>query len=113
MIYCLYYDSLSRTQVSIRIAKGIYYRTGAFKGEKVETNETIHADTGLLGITNKHIYFSGRTKNFRIRHDKIVSFKTFSNGIGLQRDAATAKPQSFVTGDGWFTYNLLTNISQI
>lgn len=115
-----YYEQKKRTQyvggsqgVSIRIAKGLYYRTGAFKGERVETHETIHADTGLLGVTNKHIYFSGGAKSFRIRHDKIVSFEPFSDGIGLQRDAVTAKPQSFVTGDGWFTYNLITNAAQL
>jgi len=115
-----YYEQKKRTQyvggsqgISIRIAKGLYYRTGAFKGERVETHETIHADTGLLGITNKHIYFSGSSKSFRIRHDKIVSFEPFSDGIGLQRDAATAKPQSFVTNDGWFTYNLITNAAQL
>lgn len=115
-----YYEQKKRTKyvggsqgISIRIAKGVYYRTGAFKGERVETHETIHADTGLLGVTNKHIYFSGGAKNFRIRYDKIVSFEPFSDGIGLQRDAATAKPQSFVTGDGWFTYNLITNVAQL
>ncbi|MCK4529296.1 hypothetical protein KAW18_18185 [candidate division WOR-3 bacterium] len=115
-----YYEQKKKTQyvggsqgVSIRIAKGLYYRAGAFKGERVETHETIHADTGLLGVTNKHIYFSGGAKSFRIRHDKIVSFEPFSDGIGLQRDAATAKPQSFVTGDGWFTYNLITNVAQL
>ena len=115
-----YYEQKKRTQYvggskgfSIRIAKGVYYRTGAFKGERVETHETIHADTGLLGVTNKHIYFSGGVKNFRIRHDKIVSFEPFSDGIGLQRDAATAKPQSFVTNDGWFTYNLISNVAQL
>jgi len=115
-----YYEQKKRTQyvggsqgVSIRIAKGVYYRTGAFRGERVESHETIHADTGLLGVTNKHIYFSGGSKSFRIRHDKIVSFEPFADGIGLQRDAATAKPQSFVTGDGWFTYNLITNVAQL
>lgn len=115
-----YYEQKKRTQyvggsqgVSIRIAKGLYYRSGAFKGERVETHETIHVDTGLLGITNKHIYFSGDSKSFRIRHEKIVSFEPFSDGIGLQRDLATAKPQSFVTGDGWFTYNLITNVAQL
>jgi len=115
-----YFEQKKRTQyvggsqgVSMRIAKGLYYRTGAFKGERVETHETIHADTGLLGVTNKHLYFTGEFKNFRIKYDKIVSFEPFSDGIGLQRDAATAKSQSFETGDGWFTYNLITNAAQL
>jgi len=115
-----YYEKKTRTRyvggsqgVSIRIAKGLYYRTGTFKGERVQTSETVHVDTGLLGVTNKHIYFTGSSKSFRINYNKIVSFETFSDGIGVQRDAQTAKPQSFLTGDGWFTYNLITNLAQI
>jgi hypothetical protein len=115
-----YYEEKTRTRyvggsrgVSLRIAKGVYYRTGAFKGERVQTSETIHADTGLLGVTNKHIYFSGPSKRFRIAYNKIVSFEPFSDGIGVQRDAASARPQSFATGDGWFTYNLITNLAQM
>lgn len=115
-----YYEEKTRTRyeggsqgVSIRVAKGLYYRAGAFKGERVQSTETIHADTGLLGVTNKHIYFKGSSKNFRINYNKIVSFEMFSDGIGVQRDAQTAKPQSFTTDDGWFTYNLITNLAQI
>ena len=29
------------------------------------------------------------------------------------RDAQTAKPQSFRTGDGWFAYNLEVNLAQM
>ena len=115
-----YYEEKTRTHyvggsrgVGVRVAKGLYYRTGAFKGERIQTSETIHADTGLLGVTNKHIYFVGPSKSFRIAYNKIVSFEPFSDGIGVQRDAQTAKPQSFSTGDGWFTYNLITNLAQM
>jgi len=48
-----------------------------------------------------------------VRLDKIVSFMPFSDGVGIQRDAATAKPQFFITGDGWFTYNLLMNVGNV
>ncbi len=97
--------------VSVRVARGVYYRAGGFKGERVQTAETVHADTGLLGLTDKHIYFAGPSKRFRIRYDKIVAFEPYSDGIGIQRDAQTARPQSFVTGDGWFAYNLVRNLA--
>ena len=29
------------------------------------------------------------------------------------REAQTAKPQTFRTGDGWFPYNLATNLAQM
>lgn len=44
---------------------------------------------------------------------KIISFKPFSDGAGVMRDAPTAKPRIFVTGDEWFTYNLVINLTQL
>jgi hypothetical protein len=99
--------------VSVRVAKGVYYRTGGFRGNPVETTERVHIDTGLLAVTTKHLYFAGAAKSFRIRHDKIVSFTPYSDGVAIQRDAQSAKPQVFVTGDGWFTHNLLANIGNV
>ncbi|MEM3433674.1 MAG: hypothetical protein QXP27_05825 [Candidatus Methanomethyliaceae archaeon] len=115
-----YYEPRTRTVysggysgVSIRIAKGVYYRVGGFRGNSVVTTQTVLIDKGSLGITNKHIYFAGNTKSFRVRYDKIVSFIPYSDGIAIQRDASSAKPQIFVTGDGWFTYNLVMNLARL
>ena len=98
--------------VSIRVAKGLYYRPSTFRSRAVEWEETVHEDTGLLGVTSKHIYFHGPRKRFRIRYDRIVSFDPYEDGLGVMRDAQTAKPQTFRTGDGWFIYNLVTNLAQ-
>ncbi len=98
--------------VSIRVMKGVYYRTGGFRGRPVERVATEHVDTGAMGITNKHIYFFGSRKKFRVPYSKIVTFEPFDDGIGIMRDAASAKPQRFVTGDGWFTYNLVVNLAR-
>jgi hypothetical protein len=115
-----YYEDKTRRQyvggssgVSMRIAKGLYYRESTFRGHPVETTERVHVDTGTLAVTTKHVYFGGPSKSFRIRHDKIVSFTPYSDGVAIQRDAQTAKPQIFVTGDGWFTHNLLANIGNV
>lgn len=99
--------------VSFRVMKGVYYSTGGFRSRSVESAETRHVDTGILGITTKHIYFAGDIKRFRVRYSKIVTFEPYSDGIGIMRDAASAKPQTFVTGDGWFVYNLVTNLAQM
>ena len=98
--------------VSIRVAKGLYYSPRTFRSRAVEWEETVHEDTGLLGVTSKHVYFHGTRKRFRIRYDRIVSFDPYEDGIGVMRDAQTAKPQTFRTGDGWFIYNLVTNLAQ-
>ena len=79
----------------------------------MKREETVHQDTGLLGFTTKHLYFSGGRKRFRVRYDRIVDFEPFSDGLGIMREAQTAKPQSFRTGDGWFAYNLAVNLAQM
>lgn len=98
---------------SVKVMKGVYYRVGAFKGAPVFSTERVLVDRGAVYITNKHIYFSGPAKSLRVPYPKIVSFLTFDDGVGLIRDAQTAKPQIFKTGDGWFTYNLVTNLAQL
>lgn len=97
--------------VSVRIAKGIYYRTGGFKGHPVETAYMAHLGNGILAITNKHFYFAGPNKSFRVPFSKIVSFVPYSDGIGITRDTTTAKPQVFKTGEGWFIYNLVKHLA--
>ena len=99
--------------VSIRVAKGLYYRPGTFRSRVREWQENVHLDTGLLGVTTKHLYSHGPRKRFRMRLDKIVSFEPYADGLGIMRDTQTAKPQMFSVVDGWFIYNLVTNISQL
>ena len=98
---------------SMRITKRLYYRTGSFQGQTIESTETVYVDNGTLGITDKHVYFSSPSTSFRIRLDKILSFMPYEDGIGLHKDANHAQPQTFITGDGWFTYNLIANASQL
>ena len=41
---------------------------------------------------------------------RIEDFEPFSDGFGLMRDAQTAKPRGFLTGNGWFAYNLAVKL---
>ena len=98
--------------VSIRVARGLYYSPRQFRSRPIEWEETVHADTGMLRLTTKHLYFAGARKRFRVRYDKIVSFEPYEDGLGIMRDAQTAKPQTFRTKGGWFAYNLAANLAQ-
>ena len=62
---------------SIRVARGLYYRPSTFLSRPIEWEETVHADTGILGLTTKHVYFAGPRKKFRVRYDRIVSFDPY------------------------------------
>jgi len=99
--------------VSVRVMKGVYYRVGGFKAHPVDITERTYVDSGWVILTNKNVYFAGTQKSIRLPYSKIISFEPFSDGFGVIRDAATAKPQVFVTGDGWFSYNLLVNLAKL
>ena len=75
------------------------------------TSEMVHVDPGQMALTTRHIYFSGERKSHRIRYDKIVAFRPHADGLGIQRDAASAKPEVFTLEDGWFACNLARNLA--
>jgi len=91
----------------------VYYHVGAFKGHAVESTDRVLVDIGLAILTNKNIYFTGSQTSLRLPFSKIVSFEPFSNGIGFWKDAANAKAQYLITGNGLFTYNLAVNLSKL
>lgn len=97
--------------VSVRVMRGVYYRIGAHKGEAVRRTERLHVDTGTLAVTDKNVYFAGPSKSLRIAHSSIVSLTPYRDGVAIVRDSVTAKPQIFVTGDGWFAHNVLANVA--
>ena len=76
------------------------YQWDNFSPPQWYTLSTPLTDTGLLGLTTKHIYFADSRKKFRVRYDRIVSFDPYEDGFGIMRDDQTAKPQSFRTGVG-------------
>ena len=76
--------------LSIRVARGLYYRPSTFRSRAVEWEETVHQDTGLLGFTTKHLYFSGGKKKFRVRYDRDRGLRAvLSDGFEIMRDLQT------------------------
>ena len=115
----LYEEKTTRTVVgrtsgfSVRIAKGLYYRTSAFKGHPVIKTELVPKCYVAMVITNKHIYFYSREKSLRFPFTKIVSFVDYEDGIGIQLDKQNAKPILIQNIDGWLAYNIASNIQNL
>ena len=110
-----YYETRTRTQyvggsqgASIRIMKGVYYRVGAFKGERIQSDYVNHSDTGHLLITDKHLHFKGGSKAFRVPINKIISVEMLSDGIKIYKESANPRPQAFGVDDPWFASNVIS-----
>lgn len=102
------YDEIRTTRTVRRIQE--YDRV---THETTEREEPVHMDTGLLALSSRQVYFHGGKKSFSIRYDKITFFDQRRDGFGLRSDAQSAKRQLFTTGDGWFVYNLVTNLARL
>lgn len=96
--------------ISIKIAKGVYYRTGQFKGNPVTNTQMTLIANGMFALTNKNMYFASASKSFKTPYSKLISMTQYSDGIGLQKDGVSAKPQIFKGLDGWFIYNVISNL---
>lgn len=99
--------------ISVRVAKGIYYRTGGFRGHPVETTYMQRISVGSVCLTDKHIYFSSPEKSFRLSFDKIINIDTYSNGVGLQKNGANSKPIFLEGINSWFVYNVIMNLRHV
>lgn len=98
---------------SIRIIKGVYYRTGQMKGRPVEHSSMVQLGIGSLYVTNKNLIFNSPTKGVKIPYTKIVGVTPYSDGIEIQRDGANAKRLTVQGFDPWFIMNLLSQVSNL
>ncbi len=84
--------------VSIRIAKGVYYRVGGFKGQPVEETHKQVTDRGTLYITNKRIIFVGAKKNVTYPLNSIVNFVKYRDAVQFQKENES-RPRYFLIRD--------------
>ncbi len=117
---CSYFQEVTTTTYvskhsggSMRIAKGIYMRSGSTKTTPIKETEMKEKANGTLFIGTKNLYFYSATKTVKIPYKKVVSFTPYSDGLGLQKDGDNSKPQAFKGIDGWFAYNVVTNIQNL
>lgn len=104
-------ETVGRTRgVSVKICKGVYYRTGGFKGHPVETTYMQRIGTGSVCLTDKNLYFHCPEKTLKIPFSKILSIEPYSNGMTIQKDGVNDKPMFFENLNSWFCYNVIANL---
>jgi hypothetical protein len=96
--------------VSIKITKGLYYRTSSFKGEPIKSQESKQTAVGTFVLTNKNLYFGSPNKTLKIKYSQIISMPTFSDAIGIQQSRANSKPLYFKNVDVGFAFNIISNL---
>ncbi len=90
-----------------------YCSPSSLRGRAIDCHENVWVDPGRLGFTDKHIFFHGTANNLRIRYERIVMLDPYEDGLGFRLNSQEEKQQGFVTGDGWFAYNLIAKLAQL
>jgi hypothetical protein len=83
---------------SIRICKGLRYRVGSVRVQRITREELTEVDRGRLYLTNKRVIFDGGKKNTAIRLSALLSFTPFADGVVLEKSSGRA-PHLLLTGD--------------
>jgi hypothetical protein len=73
--------------VSVKVVKGLWFRTGANRGHSVSSTSMDDQGTGTLVLTNLGFSFIG-TNSTRIPFSHILSLEPYVDGFGLDTDYA-------------------------
>ena len=84
--------------VSVRIARGVYYRAGSASTERLNRASVRRVDRGRVLITSKRVIFDGNTGTVTVRLPEISAFQVYADGLVLERRAG-AGPHFTVDGD--------------
>jgi len=76
---------------SFRVAKGVSWRVGGFKGRPVEKQVLTRIDSGVLVVTNKRLVFSGDRKSFSVPYRKLIDLEVFKDAIKLNREGKSRR----------------------
>jgi hypothetical protein len=71
----------------VKIMKGVYYRAGSVKVQRITSEQLLLIDTGKVYITNKRIIFVGNKKNSNIQLNKVLSVSPYIDGVGIEKDS--------------------------
>jgi hypothetical protein len=101
--------------ISVRLMKGLWYRTGSYRGRPIETESVSHErEFGTLLIASRNVYFQSGQKVAKIPIKKILSVHRISNGIEITQDAKKAEPETFEElSDPSFAADAITRLHQI
>ena len=91
----------------VKIAKGIYIRSGSFKGGVKSEDQLQKIDSGHLYLTNKRLIFTGNKGNKNIRLNKILNFKVYSDGVEIVKD--TGKSPVLIFDSNINSFSILLN----
>jgi hypothetical protein len=71
---------------SFRIAKGVSFRFGGYRGTSESHEELRPIDRGTLALTNQRLVFEGSGRTISTRLEDIIEIEAYLDGLRLRRE---------------------------
>ena len=84
--------------VSVRIARGVYYRVGSVSDARINRTSLRHIEAGRLAITRRRVLFAGTKETTSWSLRDIASYQVYADGIVLELRAGGG-PSFTLDGD--------------
>ncbi len=99
--------------LSVQVIPGVYARGGSGQTQIERVSGLVPKDSGILALTNRHLYFKGQNEALKLRLSDLISFTSYNDGVGVFKGIESAREQVFITGDdtGWFTYRVVRGMA--
>ncbi len=97
--------------ISVRVMRGVYYRTGGMRGRPVERSTMECRGVGTLYVTNRNLIFYSPGGAVKVPFKKIIALTPYTDGVEVHRDGANQRRLTMQGFDPWFLLNLLSSLS--
>ena len=71
--------------VSVRIARGVYYRAGSVSTDMLRLDHLSRAGNGRFCLTDQHVHFMGEQHTLSLPLKKLTAFQVYVNGLVLEK----------------------------
>jgi hypothetical protein len=100
--------------LSLRVAPGLYVHGGQ-SAPRSATGLVPLDQQGVLAVTDRALYYKGVHHLIKLKYKNLISFNYYIDGVGVWKEAESAKEQVFIVGDdhGWFAYCLVASLAEV
>lgn len=95
--------------VSVRIAKGVYYRVGNSRGHTESKEVLDNLGKGFLVVSNKHIFINATKLNKKIPLSKLISVTPYRGEVEICCEGNRGRPIYVKVPDSQFWANVIGN----
>lgn len=107
------HGSYAQSNLSLKIAKGIYWRERNRDSMTLHEDRWVKVDTGNLYLTNKRLFFRGKNGDKIMLLSRVLDFTVYENGIEVQKNSDKDVFMNFYHSADIFAMLLGKAISQL